>query len=538
MGISNDSIHIFHHVYLTQHGLTIALQQLHLLSTSGLLNNATRLNVGIVYSDVKLKDSFVKTLKIYDIHNNINILFEHKGLNCDERVTGIHIKHFADNSNGNEKVLYIHTKGASRHDTKHETAINYWRQYLEYFNILNWRDCVDALNKNYDSCGVLWVRGDWKTIGKSGSHYSGSFYWVKSNLIKKIPLEHFSDKSMYGRYAMEALPSVVDHKALCLHKLDSSIVNPYHDVIHPKKYVDDNNIKKVQTEIITATPLITQSVKQNTTPNVIVKSSQPIDSMVALRDYINNSVNKKVVYTCITNRYDVLKEPLVVNDEWDYICFSDEDIKSNTWKIIRIPNDASEEVGQLVQRKLKILVHRYLSPYDISIWIDGNVQTKIDPETIYQMYYTKPFNTIAHPFRTCVYSEFDAVSSQRKDSPDRIERLKQKYLKEGYPKNHGLIQSNVIIRNHNHDSVIALANNWWKLMKEHSHRDQLTFNYVMWKFPNLSKHVSMFGANSLKNEFNFYQHGKNTLIDLPKNYGSIRNLLNGTYVYRGFEVKK
>lgn len=538
MGISNDKIHIFHHVYLTEHGLTIALQQLHLLSTSGLLDNATRLNLGIVYSDVKLKNNFVNALKVYDIRKNINILFEHTDLNCDERITGAHIKNFADSSKGDEKILYFHTKGASRHNTKHETAINYWRQYLEYFNIINWKDCVDVLNKDYDSCGVLWMHGDWQSIKKSGSHYSGSFYWIKSNLVKRIPSEHFTNKSPYGRYAMEALPSLIDHKAICLHKLDSSIKDPYNDVIHPKNYVDDNNKKKIQTEIITATPLITQPVKPITTPKVVVKPVQPMDTIIGLRDYISNSVNKKVVYTCITNGYDVLNEPLVINDEWDYICFTDQDIKSKNWKIIKMPNDTNMEIGPMAQRKLKVLPHKYLSPYDVSIWIDGNVQTKVDPDRIYRMYYTKGFNTMAHPFRSCVYTEFDAVASQRKESPDRLNRLRQKYLKEGYPKNNGLVQSNIIIRNHNHDSIMALSNNWWKLMKEYSHRDQLTFNYLMWKFPNLSKHVSLFGANVLKNEFNYYHHGKNTLIDLPKNYGSMRNSINGLYVYRGFEVKR
>lgn len=534
MGKDTDKIHIFHHVYLTQHGLSIALQQLHLMSTSGLLDQATSLSVSVVYDDVNLKNYFVKVLNTYNIHTTI---YEKQGMGCDERETGIRIKQFADASKGDEKILYLHTKGASRHDTKHETAINYWRQYLEYFNILNWQDCVEALDRGYDSCGVLWIHGDWKTIKKSGSHYSGSFYWIKSQLIKRIPIEHFSTNSQYGRYAMEALPSIVDHKALCLHKLDSSIVNPYHDVIQPKTYIDDNNRKKIQTEIITAIPLSANSVKQyphQLKPTVTIPPQPKIDPLLTLREYTNNSVNKKVIYTCITNGYDVLTDPLVVNDEWDYICFSNQEIKSKVWKIIRIPNDASEEVGQMVQRKIKILPHKYLNGYDVSIWIDGNIQPKVDAELIYQTHGIKPFNISAHPFRDCIYTEFDAVSAQKKETVGKLNSLRQKYLREGYPKNNGLVQSGIILRQHNNDSIIAISNNWWKFMKESTHRDQLVFNYLMWKFPNLSKHVHLFGANILKNEFNYYHHGTKNLVDLPKNYGGMKNTINNSYFYNGF----
>lgn len=54
-------------------------------------------------------------------------------------------------------------------------------------------------------------------------------------------------------------------------------------------------------------------------------------------------MNKKVIYTCITGGYEQLREPSFVNDDFDYICFADnESIKSNVWQIKEIPSEFNE----------------------------------------------------------------------------------------------------------------------------------------------------------------------------------------------------
>jgi hypothetical protein len=61
--------------------------------------------------------------------------------------------------------------------------------------------------------------------------------------------------------------------------------------------------------------------------------------------------------------------------------------------------------------------------------------------------------------------------------------LKQvnKYKEEGFPKNFGLVQSGIIFRKHNDTSCIKLMEAWWKELEVESHRDQLSFNYAVWK---------------------------------------------------------
>ena len=41
-----------------------------------------------------------------------------------------------------------------------------------------------------------------------------------------------------------------------------------------------------------------------------------------------------ICYTCITNKYDNLKDPRVVTPGWKYICYSDEQQKSDIWETV------------------------------------------------------------------------------------------------------------------------------------------------------------------------------------------------------------
>ena len=84
---------------------------------------------------------------------------------------------------------------------------------------------------------------------------------------------------------------------------------------------------------------------------------------------------KIAVYTSIFGKYDVLHEDQFKMEGVDYLCFTDEDLESNTWNIIKsIPlyNDPNRNA-----KKYKILPHRYLKDYDYSVWIDKHFSIKL-----------------------------------------------------------------------------------------------------------------------------------------------------------------
>lgn len=201
--------------------------------------------------------------------------------------------------------------------------------------------------------------------------------------------------------------------------------------------------------------------------------------------------NKKVVYTCITGGYDKLIEPSVITNGFDYVCFTDnKKLKSNTWQIKELPNDIKKLVTTDVkkQRAIKILPHKYLSEYDLSIWVDGNVQIKGDLNEFLEKECTSRSDIFIpqHPIRNCIYDEARECVRLKKDTKENIEPQIRHYQDEHLPLKNGMVQSNIIVRKHNSASCVNLMEQWWNEVYLWSHRDQLSFNYVLWKNKDVS----------------------------------------------------
>lgn len=227
----NKKINIFYHVCLMNNGFTIAAEQLHLLSMSGLLHNANKLNIGLLYNSEEEKNEFLHLVSTYNLDSNIDFIYQQKNENQWEQDTATAFKHYADSLTEDEYVLYFHNKGPTRYKTSEEMGSKYWRHYLEYFTILKWKDCVQKLNESFESCGVQWLDGFYS------GHYSGTFYWMNTSLIKRIPIEYFSNTSKYGRFCIEALPGVIEHNNFSFHTIQHDL---YGYIIHPSEYTENN----------------------------------------------------------------------------------------------------------------------------------------------------------------------------------------------------------------------------------------------------------------------------------------------------------
>ena len=214
------------------------------------------------------------------------------------------------------------------------------------------------------------------------------------------------------------------------------------------------------------------------------KKVNPNEWLKRNKKYWSDDKNTKVVYTCITGDYDGIIEPKFITDGFDYICFTDNmDLKSDVWEIRPLPKE-TESLSQVKkQRYVKINAHKVLSEYDLSIWVDGNVELKDDlnefiKETLVDdcsIYVPK------HPVRKCIYAEAKVVISMKKDTKENVNKQIERYSSEGFPKDYGLLQSNIVLRRHNNEDCIRLMEAWFNELKNGSHRDQLSFNYVAWK---------------------------------------------------------
>lgn len=194
---------------------------------------------------------------------------------------------------------------------------------------------------------------------------------------------------------------------------------------------------------------------------------------------------KKVVFTCIVGGYYNIVEPKYVTEDFDYICFTDSnDAKSNVWKMVPLPSGIEHLSNAKKQRYVKILAHKVLSSYDLSIYVDGNVliqgdlneflKEKCNKEDFYMFVPT-------HPSRNCIYDEAREVIRIKKDSGEIVNKQTNRYKSEGFPSKFGLTQNNIIIRYHNNHNCIKLMETWFNEVEKESHRDQLSLFYSIWK---------------------------------------------------------
>lgn len=195
---------------------------------------------------------------------------------------------------------------------------------------------------------------------------------------------------------------------------------------------------------------------------------------------------KIVCYTCITGQYDTLRDPAVKSDGIDFVCFTDYPFKSNIWKIREIPKQFKEYDDVRKQRLVKILSHEVFknSKYDWSLWIDANVVVLRDLNDFvsqYDLTAEDDFFVRKHPNRSCIYDEADFLIQKNKGDLPNIFRQSLRYKEEGYPKDNGLVESGILLRKIKSDNCTAIENAWAKEIKSSSFRDQMSFNYVVWK---------------------------------------------------------
>ena len=209
-------------------------------------------------------------------------------------------------------------------------------------------------------------------------------------------------------------------------------------------------------------------------------------------------MNKKVIYTSVFGSEYYLHNPEVEMKDWDFICFTDNpNYKSDVWDVVLTPKIYG---GARDSKKPKILPHRYLQKYDISVWVDGDVKITSNIDELVDRYLIdSDYAVLNHEFcglsttgnlnvRKCIYEEAKFIKwlgdnhprKHYKDDLNVINSQVERYRNDGYPENNGQARNTILIRRHNSD-IIDTMEDWWKEVKYGSKRDQLSFPYVAWK---------------------------------------------------------
>lgn len=187
-----------------------------------------------------------------------------------------------------------------------------------------------------------------------------------------------------------------------------------------------------------------------------------------------------VVYTCITNGYSkAAPPPAPLLEDFDFLLFSDRPSEIPGWEcIVFDPNLADPRRSA---KCLKVLPSLFLSAYEVSVWIDGNVRLSLAFAGLVSRFLDAgaSIGLFEHGRRACVYDEADECIRWGKDDPEVIERQVARYREEGHPLKWGLFMGGLIIRRHMRSDCHSLMMDWWSEINRGSVRDQLSLPVVL-----------------------------------------------------------
>lgn len=158
--------------------------QLTKMSESGLLDRLDEFHICMTGNS----ENFKPAQEVLSEYENIQWHYVNTRTDLGEFPTLDYLKQYCDKNDQEFLVMYLHLKGLSKYGDPYR---NDWRQYMDYWQIERWQDCVGVLEQNYDTCGINYNDSDQLVGNDIWPHYSGNFWWARASYIRKLqPLQN------------------------------------------------------------------------------------------------------------------------------------------------------------------------------------------------------------------------------------------------------------------------------------------------------------------------------------------------------------
>lgn len=195
---------------------------------------------------------------------------------------------------------------------------------------------------------------------------------------------------------------------------------------------------------------------------------------------VNKEISEITVYTAIFGDYDRLLNPVIVNPNVKYVCFTDnENITSDIWEVHYVKRQYESPIVE--SRMYKMLPHLFIES-EYSMWVDANICLLDDPLRYANCYLKNgDFLLIPHGERDCIYEEAAiCITLHRASTKDLVYQMKE-YIEKGCPEHVGLFLGGVLVRRHHTEQIKDFDELWWKEFLTYSKRDQVSLGYLLWK---------------------------------------------------------
>lgn len=226
------------------------------------------------------------------------------------------------------------------------------------------------------------------------------------------------------------------------------------------------------------------------------------------------SEDKIVVYTVIFGDYDSLLEPLTVPDNCEFYVITDQEVaEESVWKRLEVNPcnyDLADKSGKEKNDFFRMHPHLFFEDYKYSLYIDGNVRLMTDPtEFIDSM---NQYGFIAHNHYRCtdVFVEIERCRDQELVDDEFLDNQIDYLIGEDMPQHYGMIEANILFREHNNPHCKTLMEEWWEEFDQHdAKRDQLYLPLVLYRHGIKTAEIATMGNDQYSNyAFQHVHHKK------------------------------
>ena len=190
---------------------------------------------------------------------------------------------------------------------------------------------------------------------------------------------------------------------------------------------------------------------------------------------------KVIVYSCMIGNYDNVTS-FKKQRGYDYILFTDQNIKNTNWTIFPIPDEVLKlNVSDIKkQRYMKIHPHKFFKNYDLSLYIDPNYEITGDLDD-YLINTLNPLDHIYIPhlqFGKGMKQAIDKAIEKKLDDVSLLKHVMDRYNQSKLLDKTGIVNAGLIIRKHHTEDCIKLMERWWDEVRDYSHVDNFAFDYA------------------------------------------------------------
>lgn len=218
---------------------------------------------------------------------------------------------------------------------------------------------------------------------------------------------------------------------------------------------------------------------------------------------VNYFANERIaIYTVVFGEYDLIKEPIIVPDNCDFYIITDNNISDNSvWKKMNIDkwNRLLKDKSAVEKNRFfKMNPHLLFPQYRYSIYIDGSIKIISDLTPLIYRVKNLGMAFFCHPGRKCVFDELKVLSITKKISRCDVKRYIHFFREAHMPRNFGMVECGLIVREHNNIECLNIMEKWWELFCKFKKRDQLILPYILWENGNIIDDVATLGLNIRK----------------------------------------